>query len=1684
MRKLSKNIFLLALMFIVIGVSISIYNITFATEEKSNDKETGLDAVNNSENKLVGGLEWSGWQEEKTYWHRGRLTAATEAESEGYKGRGDIATILTNCSNGNAYTYLLNDGSIYCLRKGNILNNSSGQSYSVFFKDKKTQAKGDLKKLATPFKNWETSDTWGSDQTSTSLFTYAATFSQKYMDKFRDGNYYNERAQYAIWQEVDKGASNKPTTKESLQESWLYHAAKAVEFYEEAYSDGKVSYANIDSAQTELVNYKGQECYKIGPFTMSNYEYIYSSFAEYYSGNELTSNKNLVGGILGMNLVLIDDDNKTVKTQAINNDKQISGGYEIVYKNTGKDAPTNIDNISGYNITTNPSNASYKYPRPNAQFYIYVKSSQIDNAVNAKLQFTYRRTITDGEGWVIHNGYNNYQPLLVVNYARVMVQKGTNTSDPIRLTTNVKIDKYITKVEDKDSNLVRDYANTRQNKAMSEKSGNPVETEKGDYVTFKIVLTNSEKATVEVAMKDILDNKTGIITNVYDEDNKKTLTEKENYVLEVPGKSGNTNGTRTLTVRVKVERNTGTGKNTAQLLKSYNGRYYPTYNNKLVVNRATRVKDEDYLNVPDHSVTVKKGISKVSHIKESDGKREGFDRLSKTEDYKKENPIYVEYGDRITYTIELSNTSNTNEKRDVYADFIDDLPIGYSDLTVQVSNNTGTINSIDNTDLVTRTGKAGVTIGDATKGKTNSHLGAILDFIKNNSKDSEQLTGDAEESIIYNNNNTVSENIVIDGNFAGEDHYTNTTDETGTNTVNLYNTVNENIITDENIVNDDGANATIEEYEIDPNKDHQIKIDQIKVPEGQKVTVTVSFVIENKDTSKDYENKARITSIYNANRIKIPNKTEETESKDYYRINDYKASINKYISSYNEIASKDNNNLGITAELNHVDELNRENYTEEDKENYPLATDQTDELIYSIKVTNDAVDEGNGKYATSVRPTTIEDTIQNGLEIKDKEVFAKVFKSTGEVKKTIDNVSANKKLQGGDSLNKESKYTLQINDNVILDPGEYIIYYVPVKVTESNMYLYSLKNTAEISELTNINHYPDINSNRFVTDLNKSEKTTSSEFVRMKDLVISGYVWLDTDKDGYMAKDPTAEDADGNRGFTSSINAENNPTDDSTEEKAMENIVVRLFRKDPDTNKIENIRTVKTNNKGLYTFAFVDDSNSDFRDGNYLISNDAEGRPTSATDSDQRILKATNKDINNTQKYNKDSKLYEYYIEFEYDGMMYKSTVYSEDTNLNDDGSMKTLNKDDGTTDVPYKRDSNAAEFKTNRDTFDSSHEIVGYNYAADGTNTNKINLEYQKDGHNSYLRYDKSRIATARSFIEKDKIDTALDDEAKLLGTKLLWLFKQNGTYNKPETDYLKFINLGLEERENVDISVVQDIYEVRNIINGEEMTYWYNQNKFAKDDSNVDHDASINDAFESQFYMTRKKEDAENDKVALNPYEFKYYLADYNYKVDQYNIDEVKEYKTIDSELNSEISFRIKVTNNPTTNDEPNKENKDIKVYTGINEIVEYFDNELMKIEYNDDKTIKTINVKTKDSNGYLIDTPLKVADAYFVCPNGQKIPATMEGYNTSNNVLTLSNTSLYNSTNTVSGYNSVYIRPNGNAIDKVMLAEGENLDIIIKFIVAKDDSRNLKLGLKTAIAEISAYSTYYKDAAGNET
>ena len=85
----------------------------------------------------------------------------------------------------------------------------------------------------------------------------------------------------------------------------------------------------------------------------------------------------------------------------------------------------------------------------------------------------------------------------------------------------------------------------------------------------------------------------------------------------------------------------------------------------------------------------------------------------------------------------------------------------------------------------------------------------------------------------------------------------------------------------------------------------------------------------------------------------------------------------------------------------------------------------------------------------------------------------------------------------------------------------------------------------------------------------------------------------------------------------------------------------------------------------------------------------------------------------------------------------------------------------------------------------------------------------------------------TARSFITQDYNSengiNALGENNKngMDHTNLLFLENYSKYHNEyPETEYLKFINLGLAPREEVDISIESDVYSVKTTINGEEMT------------------------------------------------------------------------------------------------------------------------------------------------------------------------------------------------------------------------------------------------------------------------
>lgn len=1421
-----------------------------------------------------------------------------------------------------------------------------------------------MKQISTPYNSY-----------NTNIIVYSAAFSQKRNYLGSDGNgykYKNERAQQGIWLEVGKILDDDNISGEAQS---LYRAGKCLDAYEaEARTHGSSPNVTVgEQAGTILLgdnpsNYQ----YKIGPFKMSDYAYLYSADAENYSGYSVDANGNvyhdgLMGGITKGQVIL-------------NNGIEFSidgSSCKIEYSKDGN------NNRKG-TYWSAPSN--YNFPWPNSTFYIVINKELCADATTlSNIKFTYQSTRAEGDGWVIESKYVNTQwtmanikkdsledggwesfnwassltvqygqPVLVVKKANVYVEEKDFISEVnLRLTTNVSVDKYIVKVEHvAEDGVIYDNETERINKTKDWKNQNSVKIERGDKVTFKIILRNNQNEEVKFKVRDILpSNYTYSIT-----------PEISNWV-KIPG-----NGTQEITVTVNAACETGTDNNTALLITRNKGNTgtnsdsvdYPrtTSRSGPVVNIAEleggKLEDSDYFTIKEYNISIDKYITQVNHIGRDEITYGPSDsRKQQNNSTKEENPVYAEYGDKISYQIDIYNTAipfeeNRNaspywDPAKAYVNITDTLPNRYSDLTITVSNGSGNI----------------------SVPATSSNSG---------------------------------------GNFT---------------------------------------------------------VNNVMVPENGKTTITVTLVVEEHDCTKLEKNTAELTGeIKNINKRKVVNHSTQALSSDLYHINDYNLSIHKYIDKYEHKVTDFNNSNNFTSET--VKFTDRSMMSEKEKSNRPLAVEKTEIIEYAIRLNNNAkLDNGtykNGlKNATSIRPTDVTDVFDNGLKYKSS--YAKAYKVDGSDKYGDLPISVTV------LPNNTYKFTLpnktESGNIIILEPGEYMIYYITAEVVETNMYLYKLSNMAILTTLTNINNTDNLSRVVKNDEYNENEAAiqVSRDYIKLKDLVIAGKVWLDTDKDGYMGKNASGV-------LNSYIDYEANPSskfpvDSGDSELAMKGIKVKLYSVIGDTVTLE--RTTKTDENGLFTFGKGEDGS--LYDGVYSYDE------IEVRESHQRISKATNKD--KYLNYTTSSEFIEYYIEYEYDGLVFKSTeVYSGKNNLEDDGTLIEGDK--------YKIDSNAKEFKKDRDEFNLKHEVVGYNKAYNSNLSNSVNLEYEKVAHNSYLKVDQGRVMTARSFV--------IDTEENTQTTKYLWLFKPTEKFEKPETDYLKYINLGLEQRDNLDLSVVQDVYELKNTVNGEEMTYFYNQNKYALDGSNVDHSGNgASEDYESQFYMTRKKEEADNDNVGLEHYTFKYYDEDYRYKVDKYNIETVRNYKTKDSELNSEITFRIIVKNNKNGN----KLNKSIPVYAGINEVIEYFDTDFMDIQYNEDGTVKTINVKTKDENGYLVDTKLKIAEAYFVLPDGSKLPATInnEEHRKIKDEKVLAKDSIYNDNRVIDGYNTVYIRPNIDGINKVMLAEGENVDILIKFIVDKPNrdsevasDREVKLGLKTAIAEIGAYSTYYKNTDGS--
>lgn len=937
----------------------------------------------------------------------------------------------------------------------------------------------------------------------------------------------------------------------------------------------------------------------------------------------------------------------------------------------------------------------------------------------------------------------------------------------VPLKTDMTIYKYI-------EDVVHRATNDRSNLTLGDRSqmtyeakeADTVKVERGDIVTYKVIIKNESRFPTKCKVKDILPSP---IKNL-----------DIPAVFEYTGGSGGTHTASEITVAansqveytIKLDPDAleGTHLNRVEFISNNNGPEYFKYStwgddathgphsDGNIVNIATDHQfDGDFYTIKEYDVTVDKYIRKVNHKTngyatfDNDGRKQ-IDE----ENNKKTNPVYAEFGDVVTYNIDIYNTCEPYLNTGVggradepfwnpdvaYVDIKDTLPAKYSELNVTVSNGTGTI-----------------AIG----------------------------TG------------------VVD-------------------------------------------------------------ITAIKVPAGGKVTVTITLVVEEVKRDTLHENKAEIvSSVRNVNNLDIKNNSKKTITSDWYKIQDYNLSINKYVSEFKSDMTAFNNDSKFTTETNTLFDK-RVDMTDLEKATYPVHAEKTDIITYTIIARNDATGSGL-KYATQVRPAEIRDRMDDGLTFQS--VTAELKNANGDVEKTVTITHTTE----GANTHIFSMPEKDGEDYLILDPGDYMEYKVVVEVTKTNMYLFDLSNTASIKTLTNINSEQ---ASRIVTTENIAPQQDSTEFVKLKDLVIAGKVWLDTDEDGFMGIGKS-----GSLDGTLTMSSKPSIDQDNSIEYAMEGIVVKLY----EVGKTDPIRTTKTDADGLFTFARAEDLV--YYAGHYESTN------TKETESEQRIPKAT-KDTNNN--YTSDSEFIDYYIEYEYDGLVYRSTeVYSYKDNLNENGAFE-----DGEL---YKIDSNAFEFDQVRKDFNEHYAIMSYNQAMDFSDKSTSVLEFEKKDHESFIREDPARVITARSFI----ITT---DQT----TDYLWLYPLTEESSYPETEYLKYINLGLEERDKLDLSLSKDLIDVELRISEYDLKYEYGT------------------VPNGTLYYKRLNDDPADEAEGL--YNLYLYRSDYHYRYEMYEHKDVRELKgeknefgDVESELRLDLHYQIKVKNE-------SKEDEYVRLY----EIVDY--------------------------------------------------------------------------------------------------------------------------------------------------
>ena len=235
-------------------------------------------------------------------------------------------------------------------------------------------------------------------------------------------------------------------------------------------------------------------------------------------------------------------------------------------------------------------------------------------------------------------------------------------------------------------------------------------------------------------------------------------------------------------------------------------------------------------------------------------------------------------------------------------------------------------------------------------------------------------------------------------------------------------------------------------------------------------------------------------------------------------------------------------------------------------------------------------------------------------------------------------------------------------------------------------------------------------------------------------------------------------------------------------------------------------------------------------------------------------------------------KLSDYYIEFEYDGLTYTNVV----PHLYDDNG----------NDLP--NGSKSAESAEDRDAFNRGFSVVegrtqttGYTLDENGNETHQLTYNYDSTEHKSTLINNGQYPITANTDVTE-------------------YIIREHYTVGQEE---IKYINLGLYEREQPDLAIAKDIENVRVTVNGYEHTYEYAQ-RFNHPENYGGEGFNVGVKF--------------GEKYAAEPYTRAIYEADYEYVNENDSSKELKVY----------ITYKIAMKNESTN------------LIAQINSIVDYYD------------------------------------------------------------------------------------------------------------------------------------------------